>query len=68
LQQRGITDADPAAVYDLRRSVERSLVYNRGRTIKAVGRWPVHWRLADQSEAKKGRRHFLPLHQPSALS
>jgi hypothetical protein len=47
LQQRGVTDADPAAVYDLRRSVERSLVYSRGRTIEAVGRWPVHWKLAD---------------------
>jgi len=47
LQQRGVTDADPAAVYDLRRSVERSLTYNRGRSIVAVGRWPVHWKLAE---------------------
>jgi hypothetical protein len=47
LQQRGVTDADPAAVYDLRRSVERSLVYNRGRSIAAVGSRPVHWKLAD---------------------
>jgi hypothetical protein len=43
LQQRGVIDADPAAVYDLRRSVERSLVYNRGRSIVAVGSRPVHW-------------------------
>src|ERR1700719_2985133 len=47
LQQRSATNADPAAVYDLRRSVEQSIVYNRGRTIEAIGRWPVHWKLAD---------------------
>jgi hypothetical protein len=47
LRERGITDAHPATVYDLRRSVERSLTYNRGRSIIAVGKRPVHWKLAD---------------------
>jgi hypothetical protein len=48
LRERGITDAHPAAVYDLRRSVERSLTYNRGRNIIAIGSNPVHWKLAEQ--------------------
>ena len=47
IRQRGITDADPRAVRDLICSVERSLVYHRGRSIEAVGSRPVHWKLKD---------------------
>jgi hypothetical protein len=47
LQRHGVTDADPLAVADLVKSVERSLVYHRGRSIVAVGSHPVHWKLAD---------------------
>jgi hypothetical protein len=46
LQKYHVTDADPLAVGDLIKSVERSLVYHRGRSIKAVGSRPVHWTLA----------------------
>jgi hypothetical protein len=47
LKQRGITPPDWDSVYALRRSIERSLTYNRGRSIVAVGSHPVHWKLAD---------------------
>jgi hypothetical protein len=47
LQRHNITDADVLAVADLVKSVERSLVYHRGRSIVAVGSRPVHWKLAD---------------------
>jgi hypothetical protein len=47
LAQRGVREADPRAVRDLICSVERSLVYHRGRSIMAVGSRPVHWKLAD---------------------
>lgn len=47
LARRGVTDAAPQAVRDLVCSVERSLVYHRGRSIEAVGSRPVHWKLAD---------------------
>jgi hypothetical protein len=47
LRQRGVTDADPLAVADLLKSVERSLVYHRDGSIEAVGSRPVHWKLAD---------------------
>jgi hypothetical protein len=46
LRQRGI-QADILSVGDLVKSVERSLVYHRGRRIVAVGTHPVHWKLAD---------------------
>jgi hypothetical protein len=47
LQRRGVTDASPQAVRDLVCSIERSLVYHRGRSIEAVGSRPVHWKLTD---------------------
>jgi hypothetical protein len=47
LQQHNIADADALAVADLIKSVERSLVYHRGRSIVAIGERPVHWKLAD---------------------
>jgi hypothetical protein len=47
LQKHNITDADALAVADLVKSVERSLLYHRGRSIEAVGERPVHWKLAD---------------------
>jgi hypothetical protein len=43
LAQRGVTDASREAVNDLVCSVERSLVYHRGRSVEAVGSRPVHW-------------------------
>jgi hypothetical protein len=46
LQKHNITDADALAVADLVKSVERSLLYHRGRTVEAVGSRPVHWKLA----------------------
>jgi hypothetical protein len=46
LAKRGVTDASRDAVNDLVCSVERSLVYHRGRSIEAVGSRPVHWTLA----------------------
>jgi hypothetical protein len=51
LQKHNITDADPLAVRDLVKSVERSLVYHRGRDIVTVGSRPVHWKLAQNDEA-----------------
>jgi hypothetical protein len=47
LQRRGI-QADIISMDDLIRSVERSLVYHRGRSIVAVGSRPVHWKLRDE--------------------
>ena len=46
-KQRGIVPTDWDSVFWLRRSVERSLTYNRGRSIVAVGSHPVHWKLAE---------------------
>jgi hypothetical protein len=43
---KGIS-ADILSFADLVKSVERSLVYHRGRSIVAVGSHPVHWKLAD---------------------
>jgi hypothetical protein len=46
LARRDVTDAQPQAVRDLVCSVERSLVYHRGRSVTAVGSKPIHWILA----------------------
>jgi hypothetical protein len=45
-KRKGI-NPDILSFADLVKSVERSLVYHRGRSIVTVGSRPVHWKLAD---------------------
>lgn len=46
IERKGVKP-DILSVADLVKSVERSLVYHRGRKIVAVGSRPVHWKLAN---------------------